>query len=161
MRILWTKTGSDGNCTVIETADGGLFMIDCGIKLDIVNQKIGYRLNEINYCLVTHNHNDHVKYISKVLGRGIEGLLPIEFNPRNIPQSKFCIKNINPRSTIKFWEGSEFRQAIPLNSHAQQRRTMRDLRLFNQRNFNRRNTIVGNRHAVHTAEVSTLRHLCA
>ncbi len=111
MRILWTKTGSDGNCTVIETADGGLFMIDCGIKLDTVNQKIGYRLNEINYCLVTHNHKDHVKYISKVLGRGIEVYCPLSSIP-DIPQSKFCIKNINPKQTIKF-EGVSVK-AFPL-----------------------------------------------
>lgn len=76
-------------------------MIDCGIKLDIVNQKIGYRLNEINYCLVTHNHNDHVKYVSKVLGRGIEVYCPLSSIP-NIPQSKFCVKNITPKSTINF-----------------------------------------------------------
>jgi phosphoribosyl 1,2-cyclic phosphodiesterase len=100
MTILWTKTGSDGNCSVIETSDGSLFMIDCGIRLDIVNQQIGYRLNEINYCLVTHNHQDHVGYIQKVLGRGIEVYCPLSSIP-DIPQSKFCVKNINPKSTIK------------------------------------------------------------
>jgi len=118
MRILWTKTGSDGNCTVIETADGGLFMIDCGIKLDIVNQKIGYRLNEINYCLVTHNHKDHVKYISKVLGRGIEVYCPLSSIP-DIPQSKFCIKNINPRSTIKLgWVGIAVKPFPLIHTHS-------------------------------------------
>lgn len=102
MKILYTKTGSDGNCTVIETESGSLFMIDCGIKLDIVNQKIGYRLNEINYCIVTHHHKDHSGYIQKVLARGIEVHCPLSEIPP-IPNSKFCLKGVTEK-TIKLKE---------------------------------------------------------
>jgi phosphoribosyl 1,2-cyclic phosphodiesterase len=100
MTILWTKTGSDGNCSVIETADGGLFMIDCGIRLDIVNQQIGYRLHEINYCFVTHHHKDHSGYISKILGRGIEVYCPLSEIPE-LPNSQFSLKGLSKDKTVK------------------------------------------------------------
>ena len=99
MRILWTKTGSDGNCTVIETVDGSLFMIDCGIKLEIVNQNIGYRLHEINQCFVTHHHKDHAEYISKILGRGIDVYYPLSEIP-DLPNSRFSLKGLKG-NTIK------------------------------------------------------------
>jgi len=70
MEIIYTKTGSKGNCTIVKNGSI-LFMIDCGIPLDEVNKAIGYKLTDVNCCLITHAHSDHSKYISKVLERGI------------------------------------------------------------------------------------------
>lgn len=46
------KTGSKGNCVVIEDV-----MIDCGIPFS----KMKDHLYDIKYLLITHQHSDHVK----------------------------------------------------------------------------------------------------
>lgn len=93
MNILWSKTGSDGNCSVIELSDKSIFMIDAGVKLDIVNKKIGYKLSQIKKAFVTHMHKDHSGYIDKLLTRGITVYMPINSVP-NLPNKDYYIKGI-------------------------------------------------------------------
>lgn len=57
MEVLWSKTGSKGNASVI--SDGQtLIQIDAGITPEAVNREINYRLNDVFACLVTHCHGD-------------------------------------------------------------------------------------------------------
>lgn len=72
MRVLFSRTGSSGNATVIESYDGRLLCIDAGIRYDVVNRAIGYRLHECKNLLVTHLHADHAKYIDDFKKRGME-----------------------------------------------------------------------------------------
>ena len=70
MEIIYSQTGSNGNCTVID--DGKtLLMIDCGVKIEKVNKSIGYKLSSIDACLITHTHIDHSEYIKKIFERAI------------------------------------------------------------------------------------------
>ena len=57
MEVLWSKTGSKGNASVI--SDGQtLIQIDAGITPEVVNREINYRLNDVFGVLVTHLHGD-------------------------------------------------------------------------------------------------------
>lgn len=57
MEVLYSKTGSKGNASVI--SDGKtLIQIDAGISPEVVNRGINYRLNDVFGCLVTHCHGD-------------------------------------------------------------------------------------------------------
>jgi Cft2 family RNA processing exonuclease len=57
MEMLFCKTGSTGNCSVIENARGQRLIIDCGIKFDKVNKAVGYNLYNANAVLITHFHS--------------------------------------------------------------------------------------------------------
>ena len=59
MRVIFSKTGSDGNCTAIESDSGELLIIDSGIALKQVNRHIGYRALSATAVLCTHHHQDH------------------------------------------------------------------------------------------------------
>ena len=57
MEVLYSKTGSKGNASVI--CDGKtLIQIDAGISLEVVNREINYRLNDVFGVLVSHLHGD-------------------------------------------------------------------------------------------------------
>lgn len=57
MEVLYSKTGSKGNASVIY--DGKtLIQIDAGISPEVVNREINYRLNDVLGVLVSHLHGD-------------------------------------------------------------------------------------------------------
>lgn len=75
MKILYTKTGSTGNCSVIQGENGGLLIVDTGIKFDKVNREVGYQLHRVEACLITHAHADHFACIKDFLSAGINTYL--------------------------------------------------------------------------------------
>ena len=57
MNVLYSKTGSKGNASVI-TDGNTLIQIDAGIQPDKVNREINYRLSKVVGVLCTHVHGD-------------------------------------------------------------------------------------------------------
>lgn len=57
MDVLFSKSGSSGNASVV--SDGKtLIQFDAGIKPEIVNKGIGYRISEVSGIIITHVHSD-------------------------------------------------------------------------------------------------------
>lgn len=68
-------SGSSGNCCYIGTSSGGL-LIDAGIREDAVEMVLksnGVSMSHIKGILLTHDHNDHIKYVYKFL-RNYKGI---------------------------------------------------------------------------------------
>ena len=68
-------SGSSGNSCYVGTVNGGL-LIDAGIREDAVEMLLksnGVGMNMIKGILLTHDHNDHVKYAYKFL-RNFKGI---------------------------------------------------------------------------------------
>lgn len=62
MEVLYSKTGSKGNASVI--SDGQtLIQIDAGITPEVVNREINYRLNDVFGVIVSHLHGDRPQCI--------------------------------------------------------------------------------------------------
>lgn len=62
-------SGSSGNCCYVGTVSGGL-LIDAGVREDAVETHLksnGIGMEKIKGILLTHDHNDHVKYVYKIL----------------------------------------------------------------------------------------------
>lgn len=75
MEIIYTKTSSQGNCSVIESGDGHLIVIDAGIKYRAVDREIGYRLHTADAALITHVHKDHTAFLTDFTNCGIDTFL--------------------------------------------------------------------------------------
>lgn len=89
MNVIYSTTSSKGNCSVIESKDGHLLIIDAGIKYKTVDKEIGYRLHKADALLITHAHNDHTKYLKEF--ENIKGIyLPNE-----------CLDYFTKRNSIK------------------------------------------------------------
>lgn len=65
MVILYSNTSSRGNCSVIESGNGHLLIIDAGIPYKKVDKEIGYKLHKADGLLITHSHKDHTSHISE------------------------------------------------------------------------------------------------
>lgn len=72
MRIIFSKTSSKGNCSVIESSDGNLLCIDAGLKYKNVNREIGYKLHKCKTLLISHAHVDHAGRIADFTKIGME-----------------------------------------------------------------------------------------
>lgn len=75
MKILYSKTSSSGNASVIESGDGHLLIIDAGIKYRTVDKAVGYRLHNADAILITHVHKDHTYYLADFLSRRIKAFI--------------------------------------------------------------------------------------
>src|SRR5690554_1514233 len=70
MDIRVLASGSTGNCYWI--SDGVTpILIDPGISIKRIREDLGFRLNEVKGCLLSHEHGDHSKAIRDVLRAGV------------------------------------------------------------------------------------------
>lgn len=71
MIVLFSQTSSKGNCSVIESGDKHLLVIDAGIKYKTVDKSIEYRLHTSDALLITHFHKDHTEHMKQFISSGI------------------------------------------------------------------------------------------
>lgn len=71
MTVLFSQTSSNGNCSIIESGDKHLLVIDAGIKYKTVDKSIGYCLHKAVGLLITHHHKDHTLYLHEFSKSGI------------------------------------------------------------------------------------------
>ncbi len=65
MDILSYGSGSSGNCTVITPH----IMVDAGINPRKIPQEV---MRKVDFCLITHEHGDHSRYIKAIRNYGID-----------------------------------------------------------------------------------------
>ncbi len=70
MEIICSKTGSDGNFSVISDGKCSL-AIDCGVRWDKANKMANYNLLNVSAVLSSHGHYDHAAYISQFIQKGL------------------------------------------------------------------------------------------
>ena len=69
MLVSVLASGSEGNCTYVETDDAKI-LIDAGMNLKYINEKLeglGTSISEIDHILMTHAHSDHVGALPNIL----------------------------------------------------------------------------------------------
>lgn len=71
MKLKTIASGSKGNCYLLETKEGSL-LLEAGIPIKQINQKLFFNFGVIDGCLVTHEHGDHAKSIKDVAKLGID-----------------------------------------------------------------------------------------
>lgn len=70
MKLICLGTGSKGNCYLLKNSKEVL-VLDCGINYKEVIKKLDFNIKKIKGVLVTHEHQDHAKYIKNYLEAGI------------------------------------------------------------------------------------------
>lgn len=64
-------SSSKGNCYRVTDGTTPL-LLECGISYKNIQRGLNFQTSQIAACLVTHEHNDHVKSIKDVLKAGID-----------------------------------------------------------------------------------------
>ena len=64
-------SSSKGNCYKISDGDSFL-LIEAGVRLQLVREKIGFNLSSAAGCLVSHSHGDHAKHTKDMIKASID-----------------------------------------------------------------------------------------
>lgn len=70
MLLICIASGSNGNAYALVDADE-ILLLECGMSLKKVKKAIDYQILKIKGCLVSHEHQDHLKYVREYLNAGI------------------------------------------------------------------------------------------
>lgn len=70
MNVEVLGTGSAGNCYKVEIGRATL-LLECGLPFKIIQQKLNFKLSDIDACLVTHEHMDHAKAVKGLMRAGV------------------------------------------------------------------------------------------
>lgn len=74
MKLCVLGSGSAGNALLLDTGEG-LVLVDCGLPwrdLRARAERAGFRLAELGYVYLTHEHADHVRGLSALRRRGVK-----------------------------------------------------------------------------------------
>jgi len=74
MDIKVLASSSSGNCYRISDGHTAL-LLECGISIQRIREGLGFRLSEIDGCLISHEHKDHCKAAGDVIRAGIDTYL--------------------------------------------------------------------------------------
>lgn len=69
MNIEVIASGSKGNCYKINNEDTAL-LLECGIPYIKIQEKLNFRLSDIDACFISHEHKDHSRDYKKLLDFG-------------------------------------------------------------------------------------------
>lgn len=69
MNLIVLGSSSSGNCYILDNGNEAL-ILEAGIRIAEVKKALGYNIRKVAGCLITHQHQDHAKYIDKMLENG-------------------------------------------------------------------------------------------
>ena len=72
MKFEQIQSGSAGNIYLLSNDDGQCVLLEPGTRWPVIEEALGYDLSKVDFCLVTHEHQDHAKSIKNVLDSGIK-----------------------------------------------------------------------------------------
>lgn len=95
MRLNVLGSDSNGNCYVLQT-DKEALIIEAGVRFSEVKKALKWKLSKVVGAVITHEHNDHAKYVRDFVSNGITVLaLPSVFKAKGIDSLSFR-KEIEP-----------------------------------------------------------------
>lgn len=95
MRLNVLGSDSNGNCYILQT-DKEALIIEAGVHFSEVKKALKWQLSKVVGAVITHEHNDHAKYVRDFVSNGITVLaLPSVFRAKGIDSLSFR-KEIEP-----------------------------------------------------------------
>lgn len=95
MRLNVLGSDSNGNCYVLQN-DKEALIIEAGVRFSEVKKALKWQLSKVVGAVITHEHNDHAKYVRDFVSNGITVLaLPYVFKAKGIDSLSFR-KEIEP-----------------------------------------------------------------
>lgn len=64
-------SGSSGNCYLVDI-NGTKILLECGLTFKKIQKALNYKVSDIDFCLVTHEHLDHAKAVKDLLKSGTD-----------------------------------------------------------------------------------------
>lgn len=88
MELKVLGSSSAGNCYILDNEKEAL-IIEAGVSFAKVKKVLGFNLRKVAGCLITHQHNDHAKYLRNIVESGITTLaLPEVWTAKQVRSSR-------------------------------------------------------------------------
>ena len=88
MELKVLGSSSDGNSYILDNGSEAL-LIEAGISFKNVKKALDFNIRKVMGCLITHQHNDHAKYIKTIVDSGIYTLaLPEVWTAKGVTGSR-------------------------------------------------------------------------
>lgn len=88
MELKVLGSSSSGNCYILDNGKEAL-IIEAGIRFLEIKKALDFQIKRVVGCLVSHQHNDHAKYIKTVVESGIHTLaLPEVWTAKDLTGSR-------------------------------------------------------------------------
>lgn len=56
MKVKVLRSGSSGNCFILQANDGETLIIECGVDFKEVKKELNFDIKGVVGCLITHEH---------------------------------------------------------------------------------------------------------
>lgn len=70
MKLITIGSNSAGNAYALD-AGGEILLLEAGMKMSEVKRAVGFRMNNVVGCCISHSHGDHAKYAKDYAKSGI------------------------------------------------------------------------------------------
>lgn len=99
MQLNVIGSNSQGNCYILQN-DSEALIIEAGCHPQAVKKALGFNLNKVAGCLITHEHGDHAKYAHDIAKAGINCYLS-DGTQKAVELPRHRAKILNTRQQIK------------------------------------------------------------
>jgi phosphoribosyl 1,2-cyclic phosphodiesterase len=72
MKLKVLGSSSKGNCYLLESSNGEVLILECGVKFSMVKEALDFDLKKVIGALCTHQHLDHSLEIKSFIKNGIK-----------------------------------------------------------------------------------------
>lgn len=66
MKLKVLRSGSSGNCYLLQSNSGETLIVECGVDLKEIKKALNFDFRNVVGCLVTHEHKDHSKHVHEL-----------------------------------------------------------------------------------------------
>lgn len=66
------SSSSKGNCYLVESSETAPLLLECGIPLKAIREKLNFSLSGLAGCLISHEHGDHSRAAKDLLKAGVD-----------------------------------------------------------------------------------------
>ncbi len=88
MELKVLGSSSSGNCYILDNGNEAL-IIEAGIRFQEIKKALDFQIKRVVGCLISHQHNDHAKYIKTIVESGINTLaLPEVWTAKDLTGSR-------------------------------------------------------------------------
>lgn len=100
MTLTCLGSNSRGNCYILHS-DTEALVIECGVSFMEVKKALQFNISKISAAIVSHEHNDHARYISEYVRYGVLVMASEHvLKAKGVQQSPF-VKSIEPSKGYK------------------------------------------------------------
>jgi phosphoribosyl 1,2-cyclic phosphodiesterase len=78
MKFTPLASSSRGNCYLVESDGAASLLLECGIPIKRIRERLNFGLSSLAACFVSHGHGDHSKAAPDLLKAGVDVYMPRE-----------------------------------------------------------------------------------